>query len=342
MFRFEYGTGLIWLWIIPALIAVYLLYLKYRNHQRAILGEERLLNRLIQGEVPIRQHIKMGLVIAALMSLILAYANPQWGNKKEKVTARSSDVFIALDISQSMMAEDISPNRLERAKRLSQNLVSALKGNRIGLIYFAGNAYLQMPLSNDYSAAQMFVSSANTEQATTQGTAISEAISLALRAYEEDKPTQRAMIILTDGENHDDEAIAAAADAQAAGMNIYTIGIGTSEGALIPYKTAGGEQYKRDEQGNPVQSILNQELIQDLANTGGGKSYLIGEGMSLITDLKKQIERLEKQEVEQRAFTDYNSYFQYLIGIGLALMILQFLFPSHKTESKYSSETALH
>ena len=337
MFRFEYGSSLIWLWIIPALVVGYYFFLRYRNHLRGQIGEQKLLSRLIEGELPKRQNLKMAMVITALMSLILAYANPQWGTKKEKVTARSSDVFIALDISQSMMAEDISPNRLERAKRLSQNLVSALKGNRIGLIYFAGNAYLQMPLSNDYSAAQMFVASANTNQASTQGTAIGDAINLAIRAYEDDKPTQRAMIILTDGENHDDEAVAAANDANALGMNIYTIGVGTSEGAFIPFKTRSGEQFKRDDSGNPVTSTLNQQLIQDIAASGGGKSYLIGEGMSLITDLKREIERLEKQEVEQRAFTDYNSYFQYLIAAGLLLLLLQFFIPSNKLSVQTSS-----
>ena len=244
--------------------------------------------------------------------------------------AKSSDVFIALDISQSMMAKDISPNRLERGKRIAQNLIQALKGNRIGLIYFAGNAYLQMPLTNDYSAAQLFASSANTEQASTQGTAISEAINLALRAYEEGKANQKAMIILTDGESHDDEAVNAAREAVSKGLNVYTIGIGTSEGAFVPYKTQSGEQYKRDESGQPVTSILNQEMIKNLANAGGGKSYLIGEGNSIITGIKREIDQLEKQEVEQRAFTDYNSYFQYLIAVGLLLLVLQYLIPDRK------------
>ena len=330
MFRFEMVSGLYWLWIVPALILCYLFYIQLRKRQRSRLGSSNLLARLIQGEIPQRQHFKMVLITSAILSMLLAYANPQWGNKKEKVTARSSDIFVALDISQSMMAEDISPNRLERSKRLGQNLIRVLKGNRIGLIYFAGNAYLQMPLSNDYSAAQLFISSANTGQASTQGTAIGDAIDLSLRAYEEDKPTQRAMIIITDGENHDDEAVAAASRASAAGMNIYTIGVGTTEGSFVPFRTSGGEQYKRDESGNLVKSVLNQELINDLADAGQGKSYLIGEGNSIITDLKKEIERLEKQEVEQRAFTDYNSYFQYLIGIAIIFLLVYFLIPDSR------------
>jgi len=327
MFRFEDITYLHLLWLLPVLILAYLGYLRLRKYQRDQLGQSALLSTLIEGERPQRSHVKMGLITAALLSLILACANPQWGTKKEKVKAQSSDIFIALDISQSMMAEDISPNRIERAKRLSLNIVQALKGNRIGLILFAGNAYLQMPLTNDYAAAELFLSSANTGQATTQGTAIGEAIQLGLRTYEPDQTSQRAMIIITDGENHDENAIDLAEQAAGEGLAVYAIGVGTSEGALIPFRTAAGQQYKRDQDGQLVTSKLNQSLIQDLATAGGGRSFMIGEGNSIITSIKNEVDRLEKQEVEQRAFTDYNSYFQYLIGIGIILLILQWLIP---------------
>lgn len=334
MFRFEYPVYLNYLWIVPILLVIYILYVNYRRRQLASLGETSLLNRLTSSVEPYRAHIRMSLIIVAVMSMALAYANPQWGNKKEKVQAKSSDVFIAMDISQSMMAEDVSPNRLERAKRLTQNIIKALKGNRIGLISFAGNAYLQMPLSNDYSAAELFVSSANTAQATTQGTAISEAINLALRAYEQDKPNQRALIIITDGESHDGDAIQAARDAKEQGMRTFTIGVGTTDGAFVPYKTTSGTQYKRDSDGNPVKSVLNTELINDLASAGDGDAYLIGEGNSIITGIKRSIDQLEKQDVEQRAFTDYASYFQYLLAAALLLLLIEFLIPEVGGERK--------
>lgn len=330
MFRFEYSGYLLGLWLIPLLIAVYILYWRYRQHQSAQLGDATLINRLISGWVPYRQHIRYALLLSAILAIILALANPQWGNKKAKVQAKSSDVFIALDISLSMRAQDISPSRLDRAKRLAENLVQALRGNRIGLIFFAGNAYLQMPLTQDYAAAQLFVASANTNQATTQGTAISEAIHLAQRAYESDKPNQRALIILTDGENHDQEAIQAAKDAFADGLKIFTIGVGTSEGAFIPYITQSGEQYKKDEDGNPVKSILNTQLIEDLATSGGGDAYLIGEGNTIVTRIKQAMDRLEKQDVEQKAFTDYASYFQYLIALALICIIIELMIPEAK------------
>ena len=332
MFRFENPQYLILLIIV---IVVFLLYVGYTLWQkRSIynLGNLSLIQRLMPDYSPLRQRWKMALTLLSLFFLIGALANPQWGAKKEKVKAQSSDVFIALDISQSMMAEDISPNRLERAKRLTQNLVKSLKGNRLGIILFAGNAYLQMPLSSDASAAQMFISSANTNQATTQGTAISEAVDLALKAYDEGEAVQRALIVITDGENHDDEALEKVNEANEMGLNIFTIGVGTEEGAFIPVKSVSGNQYKRDDQGELVKSSLNPQLVRDLASAGNGKHYFIQDGNQILSDIKRQIDRLEKQEVEQRSFTDYESYFQYLLGLGLIFFIIEyFLSPRKKS-----------
>jgi len=332
MFRFEYGTALWFLWAIPILIGLYVLFTFWRRRQQRLLAADDLFARLALGWTGLRHHVRFILITLGVLFLIFGYANPQWGNKTEKVKAESSDVFIALDISQSMMAEDISPNRLERAKRLLQNVIQDLKGNRIGLIFFAGNAYLQMPLSNDYSAAELFIAAANTNQATTQGTAISEAIDLALRAYEEGKSNQRGLIIITDGESHDDDALAKAREAKEKGLNVFTIGVGTSEGAFVPFISQGRQQYKRDEQGNPVTSALNTTMITDLANAGGGKSYLIGEGNSILVDLRKQVDRLQKQEVETRAFTEFASYFQYFLILGLLFMILEFMIPERSAK----------
>lgn len=294
------------------------------------LGSAYLLSRLVPGRSDRRAHSKFALFLFCMAALIIAYANPQWGSKKEKVTARSSDVFIALDISQSMMAEDISPNRLERSKRLTNRIIRSLRGNRIGLIFFAGNAYLQMPLSSDYSAAQLFVSSANTNQASTQGTAISDAIDLTLRSFEEDQPAQRALIIITDGENHDDEAIRKAEEARESGLYVFSIGVGSPEGAYVPELIQGREQFKRDNNGEPVRSQLNTALIKDLADKGGGKSFLIGDESTLQADLKNEIDRLEKQEVEQRSFSDYSSYFQYFVALGIFLILVEFIIPERQ------------
>ncbi len=339
MFRFEYVEYLWMLWIIPILAGLYVAYWYWRQRQLGALGSQSLLSRLIPGWAKNRQHIKIALLILGLAFFLIGYANPQWGNKKAKVKAKSSDVFIALDISQSMMAEDISPNRLERSKRLLQNIVRSLKGNRIGIIFFAGNAYLQMPLSNDYSAAELFINSANTNQATTQGTAITEAIDLALRAYEPEKNNQRGLIIITDGEDHDGDAIAKAQEAKEQGMKIFTIGVGTSEGAFVPYIAQGRQQYKRDQDGNPVKSSLNTAMIEELAEAGGGESYLIGEGNTIINKLQTRIEQLQKEEVETRAFTDYASYFQYFLILGLLCILLEFVITERRSVSVDSTSS---
>ena len=180
---------------------------------------------------------------------MFAASNPQWGTKKDKVKAQSADIFIAFDISQSMMAQDISPSRLERAKRFTEKLIRSLKGDRVGLIYFAGDAYLQMPLTNDYAAAELFIKSANPNLAGTQGTAIDEAIDLAVRAYEEDVKHQRALIIISDGEDHDEDAISMAKEGADAGLVIYTIGVGTETGAYIPFMNRGRTEFKKDDEG---------------------------------------------------------------------------------------------
>lgn len=302
-----------------------MLYIMWVKRDRSKLSESTLFDQLAPGFSWARKYLKFTLLLLSLAFLFVAWANPQWGNKKEKVKAKSSDIFIALDISQSMMAEDISPNRLERAKRLAINVVKSLRGNRIGLILFAGNAYLQMPLSSDFTAAQIFIQSANTNQAGTQGTAITEAIDLAQRAFEEGTQYQRALVVITDGENHDDEAIAKAKEARENGLIVFTIGVGTEEGGYVPYEERGREQYKKDKDGVAIKSKLNLNLLRDLSDAGGGKYFLIQQGEKIITDLQSEIERIEKQEVEQRSFTEYASYFQYFLAFGLLLMLVEYL-----------------
>ena len=337
MFRFENSEYLYLLVLVPILLLLYFIFRSWLQKEALRLSDDDLFKRLSPHFSWGKKHLKFGLLLLSVALLCIAWANPQWGNKKEKSRAQSSDVFIALDISQSMMAEDISPNRLERAKRLTQNIVRSLKGNRIGLIYFAGSAYLQMPLSNDYSAAEIFLQSANTNQAGTQGTAIVEAIELALRAFEDDKQYQRSLVIVTDGESHDGLAIAKAAEALDKGLVVFTVGIGTEEGGFIPFLDRGRESYKRDKDGQPVKSSLNIQLLKDLAENGGGEYYLVQEGNQIITGLKTEIDRLEKQEVEQRSFSEYGSYFQYFLGIALLLLLIEYLITNRARQSKGKS-----
>ena len=274
--------------------------------------------------------LKFGLLLFALSFLIIAWANPQWGTKKEKVKRKSADVFIALDISESMLAQDISPNRLERAKKFAQGLAQELRGERTGFIIFAGNAYLQMPLTTDYAAAELFIKSANTQQAPSQGTAISDAIDLAERAFEPENQHHKALVIITDGETHDQEAIERAVQANENGLMIFTVGVGTPDGGYIPLVYSGRSGFKVDEKGEYVRTKLNENMLAELAAAGSGSYYNLSEGDQIIPALRERIDQLEKREFEQRSFNEFESYFQYFIALGLLFLLIEFIISYRK------------
>ncbi len=301
--------------------------------KRAInrFGDSSLMARLMPQMSKYKHSVKFALLMLALALLIVGWANPQWATKREKVKRKSVDVFLALDISQSMLARDIRPDRLERAKQFAVKLVDGLKGDRLGIIIFAGNAYLQMPLTTDYAAAQLFVKSANTRMAPTQGTAIGDAIDLAERAFEENNKHHKAIVVITDGENHDNEALEVAKSAHENGLLIFTIGVGTKQGDFIPTLVGGRQDLKRDEAGNPIRSTINEEMMRDLASAGGGTYYQLTEGDKVIDALRESIDKIEKQEFEQRSFSEFESHFQLFIALGILLMLIEFLISYRKS-----------
>lgn len=327
MFRFEYEHFLYALILIPLVLAIYIGMMWWRKRKLSQLGDTDLLGRLTPQYSLYKQWTKSILVLLALAFLVIGWANPQWGTKKEKVKRKSIDVFLALDISNSMLAEDIAPSRIERTRNFTVKLIEQLKGERIGLILFAGNAYLQMPLTTDYAAAELFVRSANPNQAPAQGTAISEAIDLAEQSYAEDNKQHKVLIVLSDGENHDDEALDRANTAAANGLLLFTIGVGTPSGGYIPQTIGGRRDFKRDNQGAPVMTKLNEEMLADLANAGNGSYFNLAEGEKIVDALKSSLDRVEKRELEQRSFSEFESYFQYFIGLGLLLLIIEYLIP---------------
>lgn len=331
MFRFEDISYLTYLGILPIVVFLFYLVIASRGKLLSKLGDEVLIGQLLPNFSSKKMSFKYGLIICSLAFLIFSAANPQWGTKKEKVKAQSADIYIAMDISQSMMAKDISPSRLERIKRWTEKLVDNLKGDRIGLIYFAGDAYLQSPLTSDYAAIKVFVNSANTNLAGTQGTAIDEAIILAGKAYEEDAPSQKALIIISDGEDHEQKAIEAAKSAAAKGLIIYTVGAGTEAGAFVPFINHGMEQYKKDKEGKPVKSAINISYLQDLASAGQGGFYLVNQGQEAIDDIKDKLNRLERREIEQKSFSEYNSYYQYFLFFGLLFCFIEWIIPQTKS-----------
>lgn len=330
MFRFEHPAYLYALALLPFVALLFLVYWRWRKRTLGRLAGKPLIEQLMPGVSKYKHLVKTSLLMLALALLVVGWANPQWGNKREKVKRKSVDVFIALDISNSMYAEDIAPNRLERAKKFAENLVERLKGERIGLILFAGSAYLQMPVTTDYAAAQLFIRSASPDLAGTQGTAIGDAIDLARRAYDEENKAHKALIIITDGEDHDSDALAAASQARDENIIQFTVGVGTAEGSFIPMNIGGREDYKRDESGQPVRSRLNEEILEELAQTGGGTYFPISRGDEVADALQERINQMEKKELEVRSFTSFNSYFQYFLAAGLFLLVIEFLISYRK------------
>jgi Ca-activated chloride channel family protein len=335
MFRFEHIEYLYLLLLVPVIALLMLYQFRKWRSKRKKLSDSKLLERLIPDWKSHYKWIRFGLILSFITLLIITLSNPQWATKREKVKAMASDVFIALDISQSMMVQDIPPNRLERAKKLVEQMILALKGNRIGLIFFAGEAYIQMPLTADYAAALMFLKSANPGQIASQGTAIVEAIQIADESFSEDKDHQRALVIITDGEDHDGEAVAKAKAVYEQGMHVFTYGVGTAEGDFVPYTNQMGvESYKMDQNGEFVKSKVNIQLLDEIASAGGGKYFSILGGESTVDELVRQLENIEKREMEQRSFTAFDSYFQYFLIIGILFLVLEFVSPERlKTEN---------
>jgi len=328
MFRFEHSFYLYALLLLPVLAGFFLLMRWRRKRRLRRLGNTELLKRLMPEMSRYVHSLKFGLLLLALALLIIGWANPQWGSEKQQVKRQSVDIMIALDLSLSMRAVDISPNRLERAKRLGLELLDRLEGERLGLIIFAGNAYLQVPMTTDYAHLANTLRSANTNMVSAQGTALSAAIELAGRSFEEDNKHHKALVVISDGENHDQEALDAAGAAQETGLVIYTVGVGTKQGSFIPVTVAGQQDYKRDQSGKPVRSVLNEALLKGIAEAADGQYYqLAGATEPVLNALAKGIGQLEKRELEQLVYQRYNSYFQYFLAAGLIVLVLEFLAP---------------
>lgn len=323
MFRFEHPEFFMAFVAIPLLIVVYFAMRWLRSRASKSFATDKAWSRLTNQWSRGRERVRAILLLCSFILLCFALANPQWGLRRETVMSKAADIFIALDISNSMLARDIAPSRLEKSKRFAQQLVNAFKGDRIGLIIFAGNAYLQMPLTTDYASAELFIRSAHPRLATSQGTAIGDALELAMRAYEEDAPHHKALFLITDGENHEDGAIEEMQKAHEAGLVPFIISVGTTEGDFIPMDIEGREDYKRDENGNPVRTAVNEPFLRQLAQEGDGRLYSILDGQDVIDDMRTKMEGLEKREMEQRAFKDYKSYYQFFLMAAIMLFFAE-------------------
>jgi len=335
MIRFENSEYLYALFILIPLIILFFSMWRYRKRSIERFGNTSIVQQLMKGYSPTMHRLKFLFLLLASTLLIIGWANPQSGKSISTKTAtrESVDVFIALDISYSMLAQDIAPSRMERTKKFTEDLIKALRGERLGLILFAGNAYLQMPLTTDYSAATIFTKGANPYQAPSPGTAIGDALDMAMQSFDEENESDKVVIIITDGENHEEEAIRKAQEASDRGIIVFTIGVGTEQGSFIPTVVNGYTDYKRDETGNPVRTRLNEEVLQEISDAARGEYYNIAIGSdNVIRALRNRIEQMDKQEFEQRAFDEYASYFQYFVGFALLLILVEFLMSYRKSK----------
>ncbi|HQV96879.1 MAG TPA: VWA domain-containing protein [Saprospiraceae bacterium] len=323
MFRFENMTAMYLLLLIPLLGLVWYWAGKKRKSNIATFSNPLLFDRLQTNKTT--SHVRFFWWLLAILLLIFALVNPQLGAKREKAKVENIDIMIALDISNSMNARDVSPSRLERAKKFITDLIQSRKGDQIGLIFFAGSAYLQMPLTSDYAAAEMFAKTANSNMAGTQGTAIGEAIDLAMRSVKE--VNQRALIIISDGEDHDEDALNLAAKAKDADWTLLTVAVGTEEGGMVPSVVDGQETYKTDEDGNPVRSIVNQKLLEQIADEGNGKFYVLNmDENKIVDDMQVQLEKIQKRAVEIKSYTEFRSFYQYFLFGGIIILVFWFFY----------------
>jgi Ca-activated chloride channel family protein len=323
MFRFENMTAMYLLLLIPLLGLVWYWAGKKRKSNIATFSNPLLFDRLQTNKTT--SQVQFFWWLLAILLLIFALVNPQLGAKREKAKVENIDIMIALDISNSMNARDVSPSRLERAKKFITDLIQSRKGDQIGLIFFAGSAYLQMPLTSDYAAAEMFAKTANSNMAGTQGTAIGEAIDLAMRSVKE--VNQRALIIISDGEDHDEDALNLAAKAKDADWTLLTVAVGTEEGGMVPSVVDGQETYKTDEDGNPVRSIVNQKLLEQIADEGNGKFYVLNmDENKIVDDMQVQLEKIQKRAVEIKSYTEFRSFYQYFLFGGIIILVFWFFY----------------
>lgn len=334
MIRFAHIEYLYALLVIPALILLYaaMAFLKKKALQE--FGELPIIQRLSSRASRVKPVLKFVFAAAALSLLIVAVANPQIGTRYEEVRREGQDIVIALDVSFSMKAEDIKPNRLEKAKHEIATLMEKLQGDRIGLIVFAGEAYIQFPLTTDYSAAHLFLDAVDVDVVPIPGTAIGSAIEMANKAFVEGEMKHRVLVIITDGENNQGDALAAAEDAAKRGIVIYTIGMGSPEGTPIPVDDKSGRQtdFKRDREGNVVLSKLDEVSLEKIAATAGGKYYRATNNENELDEIYKDVSGMQKKEFGTKQFTEFEDRFQYFIAGALLFLILEFLVSEKKSK----------
>jgi Ca-activated chloride channel family protein len=336
MLRFEHLDFLWGLLLIPLMVIIFLMVRRWKKKALLSLGDQHTVRRMMP-EVSLSRPVwKFSLFALAYASLVVGLANPQIGTKIEEGKRNGADLMILLDVSNSMLAGDLAPNRLENAKRAISQMIDNLRNDRIGIIIFAGDAYVQLPITTDYSAAKLFLNNITTDIVPTQGTAIGAAIDMGMKSFNFVNGTSKAMILMTDGENHEDDAVSAAKSASSKDVAIHVIGLGSSEGAPVPiYKNGKPVGFHTDEAGKTVVSKLNEEMCKEISEAGQGvyvRASNANSGLNIVMD---QVNKMEKKTYDSKNFKNYEDRFQFFVGFALLLLILEF-FISNRRNLKLS------
>jgi len=333
MFRFSHPEYLYFFLVVPLTIGLYWFATVLQKKAINRFGNFETLKQLMPGMSFRRGWFKTIIISVALSVIILGLAGPQFGSKLTEVKRKGIELIIALDVSNSMMAEDIQPSRLERAKQAISRLVDKLSDDRLGLVVFAGDAYVQLPITNDYISAKMFLSTINPGIVPKQGTAIGSAINLAANSFSPESKTSKVIVVISDGENHEDDPVDAAKKAAEQGIYVYTIGIGSPQGSPIPASSNEPQQsFLKDKDGNVVVSKLDEETLSKVAVAGNGK-YIRATNMQLgLLPLFDEINKMQKTEMKEKVYAEYDDQFQYLFAFALIILLIEFLVLERKNK----------
>lgn len=333
MLRFAHTEYLWGLLLIPAFILLFIVVSRWKTKAVKSLGDRGVVNQMIPDVSFSRPWLKFILFTIAFGLLVIGAADPQLGSRMEEEKRKSADLMILLDVSNSMLSQDLAPNRLESAKRALAQLIDNLHGDRIGLIVFAGDAYVQMPITTDYSAAKLFLNTINTNMVPTQGTAIGAAIDLGMKSFDFKNGTGKAMIIITDGENHEDDAVAAAKDAADKDVSVHVIGVGSPGGAPIPiYQNGKQVGFHKDSAGHTIMSKLDENMGKEIAAAGNGAYVRATNANSGLGIVMSQIDKIQRKTVDTKSFKDFEDRFQFLLAIAFLLLVIEFFISNRKSQ----------
>ena len=329
MFRFANIEMLWWLITTPVFVIAYIIYTKHKRRQLMEFGDQELVAQLMPDASKGRPIWKFSLLLLAWVLLIVAGSRPQYGQQEKTIKRQGIEVMVALDISNSMLAEDVAPNRLDRAKQILSKMIDNMVDDKVGLVVFAGEDFTQLPITCDYVSAKMFLNTTTPNLISTQGTAIGAALQTAVTSFgATESEAGRAIILITDGENHEDDAIAAAKQAQELGIQVFVVGIGKPEGSPIP--KPGSNDYFKDRSGQVVVSRLNEEMCQQIAAAGKGIYVRCDNTNTAMRALQQELDRMATAELESTVYADYNEQYQSFVLIALLLIVIEFFILSRK------------